>query len=607
MRVICDVEADDLKKPRNIWVISCIDVDTGEEHVFRYPIDRTAFRRWASGVTLWIGHNFLGYDLWVVGRLLGYQIDPLAVLDTLVLSRLLYYSIPGGHSLAAWGDRLGYPKDTFNDFSKYSLELEKRCTQDTKINYSFWSYLQKYLNDTKLSQSILIEHYMYIICNDIHENGFKFDYDRAKELYHSLSSQVEELDHDLQEVFPPKAKLVRTINPRATRHGTLHKQDFRWLGGDAVIDGFAPGCPFSLVEWETFNPGSPSQIVERLNSAGWKPYEKTKSGKSFKVSENNLETLPDSAPEASRRLVKRLMLASRVRRLEEWFKAYEPSTGRIHGNINHIGTWTHRCNHTNPNMGNVPSLYSKYTSDELKEIAHELGIEMRSLWTVPEDRVLVGCDADGIQLRVFAHYVNDDEFTKALVSGDSKNGTDAHSLNAKILESTRSQAKTFIYAFLLNCGVAKTALIFGCDMDEAAYKRSKFIAKYPGLEYVREELIPRDIERGYFEGFDGRKVIIPKTEGNMLGYVLGGYLQNGETCIMKHANVNWRMKLRKEDVPFWQVNFIHDEWQTETYEQYAKYIGEVQSQSIVDIGVQFGLHCPLGGNYKIGRNWYETH
>ena len=45
---------------------------------------------------------------------------------------------------------------------------------------------------------------------------------------------------------------------------------------------------------------------------------------------------------------------------------------------------------------------------------------MRALWGVPEDKLLVGVDADGIQLRVLAHYMNDKEFTEALVNGRKK-------------------------------------------------------------------------------------------------------------------------------------------------------------------------------------------
>ena len=46
--------------------------------------------------------------------------------------------------------------------------------------------------------------------------------------------------------------------------------------------------------------------------------------------------------------------------------------------------------------------------------------------------MLVGVDADPIQLRILAHYMDDVRFTEALVKGRKKDGTDPHphALNA---------------------------------------------------------------------------------------------------------------------------------------------------------------------------------
>ena len=283
-------------------------------------------------------------------------------------------------------------------------------------------------------------------------------------------------------------------------------------------------------------------------------------------------------------------------------------------------------------MGNVPSIASKYGSKQLKSIAYEVGVILRGLWEADDGLALIGCDAEGIQLRVFAHYINDPEFTKSLVDGNKEDGTDVHSLNARKLGEgiTRDQAKTFIYAFLLGSGVGSTARTLNCSQAEAKKRRELFVAGYPGLQYVREELIPRDVERGYFDGFDGRKVIIPPRvleKGNVMGAVLGGYLQNGEACIMKHANLKWRKDLRNEGIPFKQVNFIHDEWQTVcegnierdcTWNEDAKFwypnrdtilakVGDCQADAIRAVGVELGLNCPMAGSYRAGRNWYETH
>jgi DNA polymerase-1 len=91
--------------------------------------------------------------------------------------------------------------------------------------------------------------------------------------------------------------------------------------------------------------------------------------------------------------------------------------------------------------------------------------------------------------------------------------------------------------------------------------------------------------------------------------MLAGYLQNGESVIMKRANTLWDKWCTEEGLPFKQVNFVHDEWQTEvmgTYEQ-AQRVGQLQCDSLVTVGEELGLFCPMSGETKIGRNWLDTH
>ena len=61
------------------------------------------------------------------------------------------------------------------------------------------------------------------------------------------------------------------------------------------------------------------------------------------------------------------------------------------------------------------------------------------------------------------------------------------------------------------------------------------------------------------------------------------------------------------NIPFWFVNDVHDEWQVETYPEYAETVGKIQADSIRIIGEQLKLNCPLAGKFSIGLNWKETH
>lgn len=621
--ILCDIETEQLINPQTVWVVACQEFGTNETVVF-YPYrdGYTDLRDYLARADVVVGHNWLGFDGPVLARLGNIQTPH--VIDTLVLSRLLHYDVEGGHSLAAWGERLNLPKSSFEDFSQYSEEMEKYCCRDVEVLGRVYERLRPYLNDPSYREAIKLEHEVATLCQGLKESGFAFDIKRAKELHREYSFLLSSYDEEITKGFPPRYYPIKTITPKGTAHGTLHRGDFRWVD-DGDLTGFGIGYPFTRIGTKDFNPASPKEIVLRLNRAGWKPTEKTKGHiiaekegnledlerfKEFgwRISEENLATLPKTAPEAARKLVERITLASRVSDLEEWIGLYNESTGRIHGSFNHIGSWTHRMSHNTPNMANIPGVIElDEESLELDRFKAPMNRALRGLWVAPEARFLVGCDADSIQLRVFAHYIDDEEFTYALCQGSKKDKSDPHSVNQRALGSickTRQHAKTFIYSFLMGAGAPKLSQVLECSVSEANQAKENFLLRYPKYAYLRNVQTAKDADRGYFVGLDGRKVVVKDKHK-----VISGYLQNGEAVIMKTANVLWRNQLQSEGIPFIQVNFIHDEWQTEVPRdrQVALHVGEVQADSIRLAAEQLGTRCPMKGAFRIGRNWYDTH
>jgi DNA polymerase-1 len=636
LKIICDIETNGLEGCTELWVIGCKDIETGTVHSFRRPTqDPSSFLTFAKGVTCWIGHNFLQFDAPVLERFLpSLSINRADCLDTLVISRLVDYGLEGGHSLEAWGQRLGCPKGKHTDWANFSEEMVQYNQQDLEVNFKVYQHFLRYIESPLWKRSLRTEHDMATISLEMHQNGFHFDIDEAKRIHSEINTQLEPLDRELIQSFPPRLKLIREIHPRLTKHGTLSRTDFRWKT-DGDLSDYSE-APFSHCEWEEFNPGSPKQIVERLNGAGWRPYEKTKGhiecerdlrngrdrGKQakakeriehfqqygWKVSKDNLDTLPPNAPLPARRLVHRLLLASRARTLTEWMNAYNEETHRIHGTFNHIGAWTQRMSHQGPNMANVPTEDPQHPDRSIYSNA------MRALWSVPDGRKLIGVDAEGIQLRILAHYMNDKRFIASVTEGKKEDGTDPHTLNKNALGpvcKSRDDAKTFIYAFLLGAGVGKISSILGCTLEEARLARDNFIAAYPGLALLKEHIIPADARAGYFKGLDGRFV---KCDNEHL--MLAGYLQNGEAVIMKEARILWGAELRHLGIKFKPVNFVHDEWQTEAEDdlEVCKRIAAVQADSIRIVGESLNLNCPLAGSYlnshkdlAIGKNWSLTH
>lgn len=619
--------------PKKLWLIGVKELDTGKVKIFRRPdLDPKPFREYAEKVGAWVFHNGIDFDLPVIHQFIGTDvIQPSQVIDTLVVSRLLHFNREGGHSLKALGESLGIHKLEFTDFENFSEQMVKYLEGDLEVGEAVYRNYEPYIYSERWREALRTEHDMAWYCRQMRKNGFYYDKEKSDILLKKIVDEIDALDTEIQKAFPPRSKLVREITPSLTKHGTLHRKDFKWYDG-TDLSIFTPGAPFSLLKFVEFNPQSSTQRVQVLNEAGWKPFEKTKSHieaerdykrkrtkenkerlerfreTGWKVNEENLQTLPDTAPPAAKSLARRIIVGSRRSNLNEWMAAYNPDDGRIHGTCNPIGAWTHRAAHDKPNTANIATGKNLY--------AHE----MRELWRAAPNRRLIGVDADGIQLRIFAHYCRDDRLVESILKGDKATRTDIHSLNQYALGDvckSRDDAKTYIYAFLLGAGDPKLANVLGCTLSEAKEARERFLEFYPGLKHLKADIIPSDASRGYFEGFDGRCVMCDSEH-----LMLAGYLQNGEAVIMKKATCIWWPKLEAMKLPFWLVNWVHDEWQTETTEslEVATEIGRIQADAIREVGELYNLYCPLAGSYlkedpnnkglmipSVGTSWLETH
>lgn len=648
MRVVFDIEANRLKDPDKIWCIVCKNIDTGEYHDFRRlsdPSEAERFRAFAGTVTLWIGHFILGYDWPVLTTVLGIDQPPIErLLDTAVLSKAVDYPRQG-HSIEDYGKEFGIHKIDFQDFGHYSEEMVEYCRRDVDICERIYRKYKRYYDNLERRASLLTEQQFQLVCNDLENNGFAFNTAKAQQLLETVQKELSELDAQILSSFPPREVLIREFTPRATKFGTINRTSVPRQYWDN-ISNYEIGKTYRYTRTEEFNPSSHKQIISVLNDAGWKPVVKTKThidtereiaiaerGKKssldptlialydkqshlrqfgWKVNEENLETLPPKAPAPARSLARRILLEARRRTLTEWLELTQPD-GRIHGRFYSIGTWTHRMAHQNPNTANIPNEYDTAGKKKL------LGKELRALWCAPKGRLLIGCDAEGIQLRIFAHYINDPEFTQSLIDGKKENKSDPHSLNQSILGpvcKSRAAAKRYIYALLLGAGQGKLREILDCDVEAAQQAYERLLARYTGFAYLKEKVIPADAKRGWFVGLDGRAVRIPgETVGQRRHLCMSGYLQNGEAVAMKLATLKWWPRLKEFNAKI--VNFVHDEWQVEVPNnvQLAIEVGKMMADSLRQVGEELKLKCPLAGSiwnddykdYTIGLNWSRTH
>ena len=586
MNIVFDIEADGLE-PTKIYCIVAQDVDTGDVFTF----DNTQLEAgylFLKSATKLIGHNIIGYDLPALKKVEGIDLSDKKIVDTLVLSRLFKPTREGGHGLESWGYRLGYNKGSYGQsdgaWDAYCEEMLEYCKRDVILNTKVYNELRKESRGFT-GQSVRLEHDVARIVEQQRANGFQFDMRKAMLLVALFEEKLATVEAEVHETFKPRVT-VQILSPQYTKTNRLAKtakdQDDKGvrLTDDEWLEMELNGKPIRRETEIPFNLGSRKQIGEYLVEAGWKPKNYTPTGQPI-VDEGTLSKVKD-IPEAQM-IAKYLMLQKRLAQVNSWIKAVEPD-GRIRGYVNPNGAVTGRMTHSHPNTAQVPSTNSPY------------GAECRACWTVKSGNKLVGIDASGLELRMLAHYMNDEDYTNEILNGD------IHTTNQKLagLES-RNQAKTFIYALLYGAGDAKLGSVAKRGKAVGKQLRRQFLDSLPSFKQLIQR-VQRESKKGFLKGLDGRKLFVRSEHA-----ALNTLLQGAGAIVMKEALVILEHNLWLKRIDAKIVANVHDEWQIECRPSQAEKVGELGVQAIIQAGKNLNLNCPLDGDYNIGDGWHETH
>ena len=570
MRIVLDIETN--LAHNQIWLCITKNIDTGETITWKAASNLSEYLK---GATLIIGQNIIAFDARLLNSIWKTKIVLNQCYDTLLVSRLLEPSRENGHSLASWGTTLGLEKIDYEATWRFMFDrretykgecydvvhmglLETYCKRDVEVTEKLFHELEAQLVAKKFSnESVQLEHKVAAIISKQEQNGFKLDTIYATSLLAGIKGKLDSLYEEMQLRWPPV--VVERISEKT---------------GKRLQDGVV-----------VFNPGSRKQIGEKLIELGWKPEKKTETGQPM-VDEGVLSkiAIPEAKP-----IIEYLMLQKRVAQITSWLEAVGRD-GRVHGKVVTNGAVTGRMTHSSPNMAQVPNVGIIY------------GPECRECWTVEEGNVLVGADASGLELRMLAHYMKDINYVKTVCEGSSKDGTDVHTVNQRAANlPTRDAAKTFIYAFLYGAGDSKIGSIVGGNSKVGGKLKADFLAKTPALAKLIKGIKKR-AAAGYVPGLDGRRVWVRSEHA-----ALNSLLQSAGAIVMKQALVIFHNKAFENKWKIKLVANVHDELQLETAEKYGTIVGEAMVRSIVEAGEHFNLRCPLAGEYKIGRNWRETH
>jgi DNA polymerase-1 len=602
MKLVFDIEANGLLPTvSKFHCAGAIDYNTGKEYWFR-PEEFGKFLNFLMEADTVIAHNAFGYDIPALYKLAGiygmkFEIDPAKVQCTKVMSQVLNYRRFGfGHSLKKWGEFFQDNKGDYDGgWEEFNEEMFEYMKQDVRLGTKVYNHLigetrgaLKQMGSKKILRALRSEMEMDRIMAEQCQNGWQFNLKGAKELLSTIEGRMTEMEEFINPQLPARTKKVDDAPkaPKYTKAGKLVAHLHKWFQFDNVIT--VTNSPlwgeFSRIEFIAGDIGNTDTVKRLLFSLGWKPDDwnwKKINGQFVKVSPKLTESSMAGLGDVGKALSEYYTLRSRHSILKGWFEHVD-SNSRLHGDVFNVGTPTFRQTHKI--IANLPS--GKAT----------LGPEMRSLFVAKQGYKLVSADSAGCQLRLLAHFMKDDNFTREVLEGD------IHQKNADILGCSRPTAKPFIFAFLYGAGGKKLGSILGCSEKEGNKKKKLYLDSMPSLKNLIKKVQNIVEHQGYIPGLDDRP-IHTESAHKALNYLI----QGAEAVVMKETVIMIDKKLKEANIDFRHLLFYHDEHTVEVPEQQAEEARDIIMKCFEEAPKPLGVDIMTCGDCKIGDDYYDVH
>lgn len=349
---------------------------------------------------------------------------------------------------------------------------------------------------------------------------------------------------------------------------------------------------------ESFNIASPKQVGEILfDKLAIKGGKKTATGQ-YSTSESVLEKVEH--PIAEIILEHRGLAKLKSTYTDRLVEQANPNSMRVHTSYHQALTATGRLSSSDPNLQNIP-------------VRGEIGRQIRKAFVAPEGRVLLAADYSQIELRLMAHFSQDEALLHAFQQGqDVHRRTASEVLGIPLDQVTgdqRRQAKAVNFGLLYGMSEFGLTRQLGFSREESRSYIARYFQRYPGvLDYMeRTRQIAR--EQGFVETILGRRLYTPDilASNKMVKQAaeraaINAPLQGSAADIIKLAMIAVQKMLPAQHAKL--LLQVHDELVLEVDQDYASELApQIQDvmQSVLSLSV------PLLVEVGQGHNWDEAH
>ncbi|MCG9131366.1 DNA polymerase I [Candidatus Poribacteria bacterium] len=355
-----------------------------------------------------------------------------------------------------------------------------------------------------------------------------------------------------------------------------------------------------------FNIDSPHQLAPVLfEELGFKPVKRTQGGKvSTDVTVLEALSLREDVNDPKTSVPRLIIEYRQYRKLQSTYlaqlqSAVDEKTDRIHTHLYQLTTATGRLKSDGPNLQNIP-------------VRTEIGRQLRRAFRAPAGHKLICADYSQIELRILAHFSEDESLIKTFTED-----LDIHTAVASqvfemptelVTRELRDKAKTINFGIIY--GVSPTGLsrrIKGMSVKEASALIDDYKTRFPGIDRFLQQCVQQASDHGYVTTLTGRRRAIPEIYAThrsrrSLGerLAINTVVQGSAADLMKAAMVYVQRRIDTDKLRMKMLLQIHDELVLETPEPLAEAHAEIVCEEMENA---MSLLVPLQTEAGIGDDW----
>jgi DNA polymerase-1 len=352
---------------------------------------------------------------------------------------------------------------------------------------------------------------------------------------------------------------------------------------------------------ESFQVASPKQLQRILFEKLKLPViKKTKTG--YSTDEGVLEQLSVHHELPAEVLAYRRLAKLKSTYIDALPPLVDPTTGRIHPTFHQSGAATGRLSSSHPNVQNIP-------------IRSEEGIRIREAFVSAEGHRLLSADYSQVELRILAHFSQDENLIEAFRSGEDVHQRTAAEVSGvapeQVTAEQRAHAKAINFGIIYGSSAFGIAHQLGIAQADAQSTIDAYFAQYRGVRRFLDATVEAAKREGLVRTLLGRRRYLPDlaSRNRVLRQAaermaVNTVIQGTAADLIKKAMVEVAQVLEDRGLSAKMILQVHDELVFEVSDAELDQLESLVRERMESV---YALEVPLVVEVGLGSNWREAH